>query len=84
MMEDNAPHTASQTMRVLKEKNISPLMWPAFSPDRNPIEAVWNTIKDFIQYKYLDLGGGRTRTLHQLRVIVRESGTRTQERSLDR
>lgn len=30
-------------------------------------------MKDFIQYNYAELGGGRMRTQDQLRVIVREA-----------
>lgn len=74
LMQDNAPpHSASQTTQKLKEKNITSMVWPAFSPDLNPIEAVWNTMKNYIQYKYPDLGSGKVRTLDQLRVIVREA-----------
>ena len=74
LMQDNAPpHTASQTIRKLAEINIYPIIWPAFSPDLNPIEAVWNIMKDFIQSKYPDLGCGRIRTQEQLREIAREA-----------
>lgn len=74
LMQDNAPPlTASQTIQMLKEKKIIPIFWPTFSPDVNPIEAVWNTMKDFILYKYPDKGGGEVRNLDQLRVIVREA-----------
>ena len=73
-MQDNAPpHAASKTMQKLSEKNISPIMWPAFSPDLNPIEAVWNSMKDFIQPKNHELGCGRMRTQEQLRVIATEA-----------
>lgn len=74
LMQDNAPpHTASRTSQRLREKNITPMFWPAFSPDLNPIEAVWNIMKNFIQYKYPDLGSGKVRSLDELRVIVREA-----------
>ena len=74
LMQDNAPpHTASKTTRRLSEKSISPIMWPAFSPDLNPIEAVWDSMKDFIQSKYPDLGCGRMRTQEQLRFIATEA-----------
>jgi transposase len=26
--------------------------WPLLSPDLNPIEAIWNWIKDYIEDKY--------------------------------
>ena len=49
------------------------MFWPAFSPDLNSIEAVWNIMKNFIRYKYPDLGSGKVRSLDELRVIVREA-----------
>lgn len=74
LMQDNAPpHVAAQTIRELNEKHISPISWPPFSPDLNPIEAVWNKMKDFIQQNYPDLSNGRSRSFDQVRVIVREA-----------
>ena len=74
LMQDNAlPHTASWTSQRLRENNITPTFWPAYSPDLNPIEAVWNIMKNFIQYKHPDLGSGKVRSLDELRVIVREA-----------
>ena len=49
------------------------MVWSAFSPDLNPIEAVWNTMKNYIQYEYPDLGNGKVQTLDQLPVILREA-----------
>ena len=46
-MQDNAPrHTAKLTLENLAEREIHPIFWPAFSPDLNPVETVWNKIKD--------------------------------------
>ena len=74
LMQDNAPpHTPSWTSQRLREKNITPMFRPVFSPDLNPIEAVWNIMKNFKQYKYPDLGSGKVRSLDELRVIVREA-----------
>jgi transposase len=48
-MQDGAPgHSAAYTQEQLLERGIRPIFWPAFSPNLNPIEAVWNNMKDYI------------------------------------
>ena len=43
LMQDGAPgHSAGDTLRELSERGIYPIFWPAYSPDLNPIETVWN------------------------------------------
>ena len=74
VMQDNAPsHKAAQTLQEFGERGISPIEWPPYSPDLNPIENVWNLMKNYIQAKYPDLGGGRQRSQDQLREIVKEA-----------
>lgn len=73
-MQDSAPgHAAASTIEELRERGISPIYWPAFSPDLNPIEAVWNKMKDYIQAVYPDLDGGKQLSYDQLRIVVREA-----------
>jgi transposase len=73
-MQDSAPgHAAGYTLTELEERGIVPIYWPAFSPDLNPIELVWNQMKDYIEACYPDLPGGRQRTYDQLRGIVQEA-----------
>lgn len=52
-MQDNArPHTARDTLQEMQERGIDLINWPPFSPDLNPIESVWNKIKDFLEANY--------------------------------
>lgn len=55
-MQDNAPaHASKETLAELWERGIIYIEWPPFSPDLNPIKAVWNRMKDYIQLHYSNL-----------------------------
>ena len=48
-MQDNAPaHSAALTREELRERGIPVIFWPAFSPDLNPVETLWNEMKDWL------------------------------------
>jgi DDE superfamily endonuclease len=54
-IQDSAPaHAAKGTIEDLQERRIVCLQWPAYSPDLNPIEMVWNRMKDWIQEQFDD------------------------------
>jgi transposase len=54
-MQDGAPgHAAADTKADLAERGIAVIFWPPYSPDLNPIEAVWNRMKDYLMRKYPD------------------------------
>ena len=53
LMQDGAPaHSAKETQEDLNERDIYPIFWPAFPPDLNPIETVWDRMKDYIERHY--------------------------------
>jgi ketohexokinase/beta-glucosidase len=53
LMQDGAPgYSGKETIKELHERGIYPISWPAFSPDLNPIETLWNWMKDWIQERY--------------------------------
>jgi ketohexokinase/beta-glucosidase len=56
LMQDNASSHSSQATRAeLRLRGISPIFWPANSPDLNPIETIWDYMKDYIEEKYPEI-----------------------------
>lgn len=56
LMQDNASgHAARATIEELRSQGVYPIFWPANSPDLNPIETLWDWIKDYIQEKHPDI-----------------------------
>ena len=52
-MQDNAPaHRARSTIEELTRRGCCPIDWPPYSPDLNPIEHVWQWMKDWITRFY--------------------------------
>ena len=46
-MQDGAPgHSAAFTREELRLRGVELIFWPAYSPDLNPIEMVWNKMKN--------------------------------------
>ena len=69
-MQDNAPgHSGSITQEALLQLGIRLIFWPPYSPDLNPIETVWNKMKDWIEDNYED----KQYSYPQLRRIVQRA-----------
>jgi transposase len=50
-MQDNAPaHSARDTLQFLEDQGLTVMEWPPHSPDLNPIENHWGTIKNELEY----------------------------------
>ena len=76
LKQDEAPgHAAASTLRELSERGVRVIKWQAFSPDLNPIETVWDEMKDWIQDHY-----GEKLNYDQLRDVVTAAWAQISER----
>lgn len=51
--QDNAPsHASAFTKGVIRIGGLRVIEWPPYSPDLNPIETIWDDMKDYIQLHY--------------------------------
>ena len=54
--QDNAGgHTSQFTESVFEAIGITPIFWPANSPDLNPIETIWDDMKLYSDQNYPDV-----------------------------
>ena len=79
-MQDNArPHVARASLAYLQANNVARLDWPAYSPDMNPIEHLWDHLDRQVR--------ARTpppRNLQQLRQALIEEWNRFPQRKINR
>jgi len=69
--QDNARfHTTPETVTYLHEKGVTLIEWPAWSPDLNPIENLWNVLKSRVYARF-------PQTLEELELFIREEWAAT-------
>jgi transposase len=51
IQDNTGGHIARDTLAFMREQGLIPIFWPALSPDLNPIETLWDRIKDIIKQK---------------------------------
>src|SRR5271155_1195584 len=68
LLQDNAPiHKAKKVIAALEEAGIKCLDFPPYSPDLNPIEGIWATLKRRIYSR-----NPRPKKRHEVEAAVRE------------
>jgi hypothetical protein len=89
-MQDNAPaHSSKYTKSWLNDHRILTITWPPNSPDLNPIEIVWNWMKQWIQETYgMEIDSfeseGKKMNSNRLKQMVKEAWNQITEADLDR
>jgi len=69
-MQNNAPaHSARATKAEFERRVIQLINWPYNSPDLNPIEPVWQVMKDWLRVHYPQ----STCPYNELRIRVMEA-----------
>uniref|UniRef100_A0A3Q3FZ92 Transposase Tc1-like domain-containing protein n=1 Tax=Labrus bergylta TaxID=56723 RepID=A0A3Q3FZ92_9LABR len=54
LMQDNArPHVAGVCQQFLQDEGIDAMDWPAYSPDLNPIEHIWDVMSRSIHQRHV-------------------------------
>jgi transposase len=68
VMQDNAPgHAHADTLAEMAERGLTVIHWPAYSPDLNPIETLWNDLKNKLKNNYQE-----KMSYDQLRTAIKE------------
>jgi transposase len=75
--DGDSKHTATVTKKWLKENNITLLDWPPNSPDLNPIENIWQIIKDRLTQR-------EPKNIEELRRYIKEEWNLLDQRTIQK
>ena len=69
-MQDKAPaYNARLTKAEFMRLGVTLMNWPSNSPDLNPIEALWDQLKDYLQREF----GDRRLSLGEIKAGLQEA-----------